>query len=507
MGESPPDRLTERRIVALLIVLGLLIRLPLVFAPLTYSNSDDWRQADTASIARNFYENGFNLLYPQINWGGSGPGYVETEFQLYPFLTALLYLVFGEQVWLGRLVSLLFMGLTSAMFYRLARRTTSPQVALWALFFFVIAPLGVRYGVAYMPEATVFFFYIAALYLFRRWLDDDETRFLWLAGASTALAILVKPTAIHIGLIFLLQLIERHRLRFLSNWRLWAFGAVSLLPGVLWYLHARNLYLTYGNTFGLLSGGDSKLGSLDYWLSPRFYFNLLELDARWIFGWAGVLALLIGLAVCMRPDCHLTLPIFGAITVFIYYMIVARYAQASWGIQYHIYAVPYAALGAGPGLEWLFKGWRDKTLRQPPRVLAGVALLVLILAGGAYVYRGLLVPSGEHLMACGEQVAEVVPEDALIVASTTSTAIQDGVSNNYQEPQIFFYSNRRGWSLPAEQHQPERLEQYRAAGARYFVIYSEELYENNPALAGYLDANGEQIGPGIDAGCAIYRLK
>jgi hypothetical protein len=31
-----------------------------------------WRQSDTASIARNFYENGFNILYPQVNWAGQG---------------------------------------------------------------------------------------------------------------------------------------------------------------------------------------------------------------------------------------------------------------------------------------------------------------------------------------------------------------------------------------------------------------------------------------------------
>src|SRR5262245_48409197 len=61
-----------------------------------------WRPADMASIALGFLRNGFHLLYPQIFWGGDGPGYVETEFPLIPFLTAILFKVFGahEVLWL-----------------------------------------------------------------------------------------------------------------------------------------------------------------------------------------------------------------------------------------------------------------------------------------------------------------------------------------------------------------------------------------------------------------------
>lgn len=501
--------LTERRIVALLIVLGVLVRAPLVFTPLTYSHSDDWRQADTATIARNFYESGYDLFYPQVNWGGVGPGYVETEFQLYPFLIALLYAVFGEQVWLGRLVSLLFTVPTFILFYLLARRILKRMAALWALFFFVISPLGIRYSVAYMPEATVFFFYVAALYLFVRWLDEERSAILWLAGLSTALAILVKPTSIHIGLVFLILLLARHGLRIVTMWRLWVFGLISLVPGAVWYLHARNLYLTYGNTFGLLSGGDSKLGSLDYWLSPGFYLNLARLEARWVFGWVGVLAFIVGLVVYLRRrERRSWLLLAGVVTIAIYYMVVARYAQEAWGIQYHIYFIPYAALGVGLGLAWLFEGWNVslRGLRESPRALVGLGLALLLLVAGGYIYRDLFVPSNQFLATCGEAVASITPEEALLVVSTTSQIEESGVPNNYQEPQIFFYADRRGWSLPSEWHQPDHLERFQEKGAAYFVIYSEELYEDNPALAGYLDANAEQVGPGLQEGCAVYRL-
>jgi hypothetical protein len=43
-----------------------------------------WRQADTAAMARNFYTNGFHLLYPEIDWGGGG--IVDSEFPIYPYI-------------------------------------------------------------------------------------------------------------------------------------------------------------------------------------------------------------------------------------------------------------------------------------------------------------------------------------------------------------------------------------------------------------------------------------
>ena len=48
--------------------------------------TEGWREADNASVAMNFYRNDFDLLHPQIYWGGDGPGYVEMEFPLVQFL-------------------------------------------------------------------------------------------------------------------------------------------------------------------------------------------------------------------------------------------------------------------------------------------------------------------------------------------------------------------------------------------------------------------------------------
>jgi 4-amino-4-deoxy-L-arabinose transferase-like glycosyltransferase len=502
--------LYQYRFVLVVIVVGLLIRIPLVVKPFNDGGYDAWREADTASIAHNFYEGGLNILYPQINWGGNGPGYVETEFQLYTFLVAILYQLFGEQVWLGRLLSLVLAIPTFVVFYALARRVVSAQAAFWALFFFVFSPLNIRYGAAFMPESMVLLFYVTSLFLFQKWLDEQRTPVLLGAGISTAVAILVKPTAIHIGLVFLLLLFVRYRFAVIKQWRLWTFALIALLPNVVYFAHARNLYLTYGNTFGLFSGGDSKFGNLSTWLSPGFYWDLAKLDVKWIFAIAGALLFVVGLAAFWRKRPPFLI-IFGGITIMIYYMIVARYAREEWGVQYHIYLLPYAALGVGLGLAWLFRQWesggfRLSGLARSPYTLAGIFCIAFVLFSSATTYRQVLAAMDPQLTECSEQVAALVPEESLIIASTTSGADDNGVPNNYQEPQIFFYSHRNGWSLAADRHTPEQVERFVRDGAAYLVIYSDSLYSDNPAFADYLEQNARQIGPGVDAGCGIYQF-
>jgi hypothetical protein len=503
--------LLQYRYIVIVVMIGLLVRIPLIAKPFNDGGYDAWRESDTASIAHNFYHGSqHNILYPQINWGGNGPGYVETEFQLFTFLVATLYRFFGEQVWLGRLVSLALTIPTFFIFYALARRVVSAQAAFWALFFFVFSPLNIRYSAAFMPEATVLFFYVTALFLFHKWLDEQRTAVLLLAGISTGLAILVKPTALHIGLVFLLLLFVRYRFAVVKRWQLWVFALIALVPSILYFAHARNLYLIYGNTFGLFSGGDSKFGNLSTWLSPSFYFDLARLDVEWIFAIGGALLFLIGVTAYGRKKLPLLL-VFGSITILLYYMIVARYAREQWGIQYHVYMLPYAALGVGLGLAWLFRQWEAGGIRlsklvRSPYALTGIFCTTCLLLDSANIYREMLAYDDPVLRDCSAQVAALVPEEAHIIVSTTSGADDNGTPNNYQEPQIFFYSHRHGWSLPADWHTPEQVREYVREGAEYLVIYDQELYQNSVAFANYLEANAQQIGPGIDDGCGIYRF-
>lgn len=133
--------LRHQKTLFLILAAALLVRLYHMHAPIIGMHS--WRQGDTAAIARNFHENGYRLFYPQIDWGGNSQGYVESEFQIYPFLVSLLYSVFGVHEALGRLLSTLFALLAIYLLYLFVKRYLSKKTALWSAFIFSFLPLNI----------------------------------------------------------------------------------------------------------------------------------------------------------------------------------------------------------------------------------------------------------------------------------------------------------------------------------------------------------------------------
>lgn len=492
----------RRRPAELIVALAVLVRVPLIVLPITY-RQDIWRQADTASIARNFLTDP-NILFPRINWGGAGPGIVEAEFQLYPWAVAVLYRLFGEQVWLGRALSLAISGLTLWLFWRLAARLLTPRAALIALSFFAVCPMFLRYSTAFMPEAAMMAGYVGALLLFDRWLESRRWSLAIACGGVTALAGLVKPTALNVGIAFAVALLLRREWRRLWSPQALVLAGVAVLPVAAWLWHGVRLHAEYGNTFGVISGGDRKFGDLSYWTSLEFYTGAARVDLLWIFvlGTAPLAAIGLWVAIARRGPA---LVIAGPIAIVFYYFAVARAAQGDLGIQYHAFTVVFAGLAVGLGTDWLLR--RRATAHNPGRftmTAALVAVAVVFTGAGGLAYGDQFRGAGTWALACGNAIRTVVPPGDLVVITSRDVAYDNGTPNNFQDPTLFFHGDRRGWSLAVDQD-PALIETYRQQGARWLIVAGGARLGQRPALAAYVAARPD-LGPGVEAGCGIFPL-
>jgi Dolichyl-phosphate-mannose-protein mannosyltransferase len=504
IAPEPEGRLGRPALVVVAVVTALsVVR---AFAPMTYPG-DLWRQSDTATIARNFSLNGMNVLFPQINWGGAGPGYVEMEFPLQPWLSAALYLVFGERVVLGRLVSLAFMLVAAAAFWQLARRLLPLTAARWALAAFVVSPAFMRWGTAFMPEATVLAFALLALLAFCRWLQEDRPVFLVGASAATSSAALAKPTSLHIGLVMAVWMLIAARSR-LRRPSVYLAGLAALVAPALWLWYASGLHRTYGNTFGVISGGDSKWGSLALWSSPGFYLGNLRTEAIFIYGVVGIPLAVLG-AVWVwrgrRDTAAFGFLAAGLIALVVYYLAAGRYTGSDLGIQYHVFSLPYAATATGAGLAAAAVWARPRLPRAAVLVLAGVAVLALFAQSLNVLAQSLTRGFGVY-GACAEALDVSVPGD-LVVVGTTSLTRDGDVANNYQEPIVFFLAERKGWSLAADQYNPAVLASYRDQGARFFANPDPDVLHAGGALAGWLDTDARQVATQAVNGCDVWALQ
>ena len=189
----------QKLIVVFIILLILIPRLIYINNP-PAETGEYWRQPDTESIARNFIKYEFNIFYPQFNYDGPPPNYVQLELQITTFLIAVLYKIFGYHIWLARIIPVIFFMISVYYLYMISKKFFSPIQTVLTIIIYSFLPLNIFFSRAIMPEAALLCFFNGAFYYFLKWLDNDRFPTLMLSGIFTALAISQKPQASFFGI-------------------------------------------------------------------------------------------------------------------------------------------------------------------------------------------------------------------------------------------------------------------------------------------------------------------
>lgn len=430
-----------------------------------------WRQADMLSVARNYFRNGFQLFFPQIDWGGAGPGFLEMELPIVPFLTALLWKAFGVHELLAGAIPVACGIGTVVVLARLVTRLAGPAAGFGAGIFAAASPLFAWHGTTFQEEAPMLFASVLAVDAMERWFETDAPRDLFLAGLFTSLAILVKATALLIGLPLLYVFWEKWRgTPLLRRPAFWIFGTLVLLPPVLWYSHAHGLYVKWGNTFGVLSGGYDKFATRDVLLSSKFWVRIPARVSVYLLTPLGALLFIAGARRRTRGPAPFLLHAWLA-AFLVYVFVVARGNQEM--DYYQLPLLPAAAAFAGIGLAAAF-GRLDS---WPARgALALILIVNFVAARHFFLHRvGLdMVREGRLNRAAGHMVARVTEPGSLLIVSTGY-----GGSRRPDEidtpPEIFYHADRRGWFVSLSWLTPEAVTLRRRQGARYLVVPGEDL--------------------------------
>jgi hypothetical protein len=459
-----------------------------------------WRQTDTQTIALNFTKPGSNILWPQINWGGDGPGYVETELQLFPKLISLLLRVFGPVEWAGQLISLLAIAAAAAMAFFHVSERYGGVAALFGFGAFLAARTSPHLATVVMPDALALLAYVTAWTFFCRYVRAGGTNDLIAYGIAGTLAMLTKPTTAHLGIssFLLLALAARPRLREVRVWITW-----TVMVGVFgaYLLHAHQLYAAYGNTFGLLVGEDSKTPKLRYLLMPGLFITAARFVINWGLGPIAALVLVVQ-ALRRRLDAeHVALLTGNAIIV----VVALRYMSDFAGTYYSAPASLLAASVIGALAQEL------TTLRLR-HALSG-ALAVLILLQGARnvnlrqynVWSFATDPMVSRIVRTGNEIDRLTDPGDLVVVRSPNTAYDTfwQQAANYHDPRIFYLSGTRGWTIGREEEDPSRIANAVSRGARYFA---DPIGDRAAALNAWLKDHSELVWS-TPGGAQIWKLR
>jgi 4-amino-4-deoxy-L-arabinose transferase-like glycosyltransferase len=472
----PAERRRFDPVMLALVVLTLAVRLVDVDEP--FLDLQTWRQADTAAVARNYYEEDFDFFHPRVDWRGDTPGYVEMEFPLYNYLTACGYwLVGGAKEWVGHLLSALFSAATIPLLYALAWTFYGTAAARIACFVFAVDPLDVFYGRAIMPDATMLFFSVGAVLFFLRWTESQRASTYVAAVVFAALAFLVKIPTLYLGLPLLFLAWQRFGTSTFRQPALWGYAVLTLGPTLAWYWWGFTLFEQTHLTYGIWNRyGYAKWGNLDVLGQPSFYRLML---AR-LWGVAltpvGFVLLVAGALMSVRDRRERVLHVW--LLAIVAFVLIAAEGNRIHK-HYQLPFVPVAAVFAGKALGALWShGFRLRALGAPAVRAAVVAACLVAMTAFSYVHATPLFavqPFYQAQWEIGRDVDGLIPKDALLVTGE----IDDNKGTPYrsQSPILLYFAHRKGWQLvPEEFTDPNRLRDLAARGARYFLVPEHLLF-------------------------------
>lgn len=476
----------------LLFLAAALVRLPGLTQP--YVERFVWRSLDNAAIARNFLTSGMDIRYPRVDWAGP-EGYVETELPLLMYAAACLYrLLGGEVAWVGRLLTLLCSLGLLGVFARFAKGLVGAKAAFIATIFLAFVPTSIFFSRLFQQDALMLLCQVGALLLAWKWLGPESPEVkpltspsphtprspVWIPVMLTftlALGALVKPTALLIGLPIVVLAFQRFGLRALWQPKLYAVVIGSLIPPLLWYAHARQVYLDHGYTFGIFSGGHDKFQWERFLAHGYWYREMLTRMFTWHLTPAGVVLSVLGFAMLLRiPHRAKALLLTWTLTMVGSIFLVA---EGNLDMLYYQWtAIPPLALLAGLAAKTLLdagKKWRTGFITLLVLSVSGVSAQQLVPAYGLTQKRPLELAN---------LIRQTVPDGALLLDAGAYDTHNPGGYNF--EPHQFYYSGHKGWGLLESDFSAEGLERYRKQGAQFLVSSRAQRFDAHPTFKQYV---------------------
>jgi len=426
-----------------------------------------WRQADTASVTREYVKaKRVDLLQPRyhdlsnIPSGQPNPeGYRMVEF---PIINGIIaqFLIFSQRlgfnfdlVITSRLFSILASLLAIYALYRLIKLFDHQSLALLSAFIYAVLPYAVYYGRAVLPEP-----FMLALTLLSLWQWAEFCRLIslkkeqptkqsaiWLHYVlgllALALAALLKPFVAFLAPVYLAISWFYLQQKTLKLPAVYLFALLAFLPLLLWRRWITNFPAGIPASAWLFNQNHIRLRPA--WWRWLFYERLTKL----FLGFTGLILLLANLWQ-LRRVCL----IYAAwwLSIGLYLVVIA-----TGNVQHDYYQnlmIPIVAISMARGSLILKEKFTNQALGNLVVTLLIASSLILSAQRVAGYFN---VNTWEYVEA-GQAVDRLTADDALVIAPAMG------------DTAFLFQTNRRGWPIGSA------IEEKIAQGATIYVSINDD---------------------------------
>ena len=419
----------------------------------------DWhsfRQADTASVTKEYIASNLSEpLIPQyhdlsnIQSGKDNlAGYRMVEFPILNILTAAIALTFpGISVSiLSRLISVLFSLGALTFLFSFTKQYFGSRIAHVTALMFAILPYSIFYSRAVLPEPSLLFFSVGALWLFGHWLKTESVVSYLLSSLFLVAAFLLKPFVACFAPVFVVLAV--------SKW-----GRKVFLQPLL-YLYAVPAIGTFFWWRNWIEQFPSGIPAND-WLFNGNGIRFRPAWFRWL-GWERLTKLLLGytglslfFAGLVPKNWNIrTIPTHTLI-IWAWWLGLFAYSAviATGSVQHDYYQViwiPALCITLGQGVITA-DAWLSKKLSPQYSSIALVCIVgSMVLLSWQQIHGFFQVNHWEYVRA-GQAVDRLVPADAKVIAPA------------FGDTSFLLQTNRRGWPIGFEI--PDKI----AKGATHYV--------------------------------------
>jgi 4-amino-4-deoxy-L-arabinose transferase-like glycosyltransferase len=418
-----------------LLVIGIIVRLLAINHPLVDAHL--YRQTQTALMTRQMIEEPGLHLGGIATWRGDLPARLIQEFPVFNYLIMPVYKITGNLDMSGKLVSVL---LWIACFFLLQciwRRCLTESQRLWANVLFVVAPLSVFFGQAFMPEMVVQLLAFSFLVALFRYDEKPRTMRLVIAMIIGTLGMVVKtPEILHLYVLLVILVLKREGLRALKVPAYWVVGIISIIIVQQWGRVMETSNVKYFPEWTASSYLAHFIGNIWQHFAPMGYIRILLYLTCFTLGPLGLVCVAIGIWRLFRsrpwgPAVWWVLSI-----AFFYFFWSGPVGRGQ--SYYNLPALGPCALLFALGADWL---WRlrvsSNLLRRCGAGMLIAGLAVFWTVGNLYLFQ-----PDQVILECTRWIRENTQPDDLILLKANHR--EDSVEYQALAPYPY-YARRRFW--------------------------------------------------------------
>lgn len=373
----------ELATLVLIILVAFSVRLYRVTNPLLDWHA--WRQADTASVTREYLKHGIDPLRPTFLDISSTPsgmdnpnGYRMVEFPLINIGTALV-LTLAPSLPLeqsSRVIAIIFSVLGLAALYGLVRAISGRRVATATVLVYGVLPFSMYYSRVVLPEPILVGVMLMSLFAFERWLTLAAKRWYWISFLLLMTAYALKPYAVFFIPVFAALAYIHLSWKMILKPALWLFALATPLPMLWWRWWITQFPEGIPGSSWLFNGNDIRFKPA--WVRWIFFERLHRLIA----GTLGSILLMANVLQLSRKEGI----VYGSWWIG---MLTYVTVFATGNVQHDYYQallIPIVAVTLGRGAVVLYHALSDRKISLIRLCIFGGLLLLLLGYASTFVF-------------------------------------------------------------------------------------------------------------------------